>query len=234
MVNLSITERLEIVKKDPNELNNFIEEYKPFIASIVEKMTGRYAAYGESDELSIGLIAFNESIQKYNPQKGSFLTFAKYVITNRLIDYFRKNKNHLNTTPLEEYVGDDKDDEIDITFDKCISDFNESEINALRKSEILELKDELAKWDISFDSLLKESPKHEKKRETINMIISKIMSSPEIVDSIITKKHFPITQIQKISNIPLKFLERSRKYIITIITIKSGDYSLLKSFVNWG
>ena len=40
--------------------------------------------------MSIALLAFDEAVQHYNAQKGSFLAFSSLVISRRLTDYMRK------------------------------------------------------------------------------------------------------------------------------------------------
>jgi len=52
---------------------------------------------GQDDEASIGLLAFNEAIDKYSEDKGAkFLTFAEIVIKRRLTDYYRKESRFTN------------------------------------------------------------------------------------------------------------------------------------------
>jgi RNA polymerase sigma factor len=89
---LSINERVTYIKDNEIEINGFVEEYKPFIATCVQKATGRYVRYGTDDELSIGLMAFVEAIKAYDLNKGNFLSFSQNIIKRRLIDYYRKEK----------------------------------------------------------------------------------------------------------------------------------------------
>ncbi|ATA59272.1 RNA polymerase sigma factor SigI [Geobacillus stearothermophilus] len=57
--------------------NELIEQYKPFIAKTASSVCKRFIRE-EDDEASIGLIAFNEAIEKYAPHKGgSFLSREK-------------------------------------------------------------------------------------------------------------------------------------------------------------
>ncbi len=90
----SLEERVEKAKKNKEELNKLIEIYKPFIASTMQKKTGRFLQYGYDDELTIGMMAFKEAIDSYDKNKGKFLNFAKMVINLRCIDYYRKNEKH--------------------------------------------------------------------------------------------------------------------------------------------
>ena len=57
MESSSINDRVQNIKDNNEDINIFIEEYKPFIASCAVKACGKYLKYGEDDELSIALIA---------------------------------------------------------------------------------------------------------------------------------------------------------------------------------
>ena len=52
--------------------NELIHSYKPFIAKTVSSVCKRYI-HESDDEFSIGLIAFNEAIQKYHSRKGELI-----------------------------------------------------------------------------------------------------------------------------------------------------------------
>ena len=71
----------------------FIQDYKPFIIKSLYQATGRIPNIESSDEYSIGLVAFNEAIEKFNEEKNcSFKSFSQQVIKRRLIDYKRSNQ----------------------------------------------------------------------------------------------------------------------------------------------
>lgn len=79
-----------------------IEDYQPFIATSVSRVCKRYIDQEQDDEFSIGLIAFNEAIDSFHEGKGSsFFTFARLVISRKVIDYIRQQKHHRQTVPLE-------------------------------------------------------------------------------------------------------------------------------------
>ena len=137
---ISINERVERIKNNEEEINRFVEEYKPFIASCTEKFIGRYVTYGESDELSIALIAFVESIRSFNSSKGNFLSFAQGVIRRRLIDFYRKEKKHMNIISLNEYFNEESGEEIDLSTEEAIEKYNIEELSEYRRLEIEELK----------------------------------------------------------------------------------------------
>ena len=230
MQSVLLNERVEKIRHDDEAINRFIEEYKPFIASCTEKITGRYMRYGEDDELSIALMAFVEAINSYDSVRGNFLSFAQGVIRRRLIDYFRKEKRHSNIISLNEYYGED-DDEKDLTADESIDKHSEEEVSEYRRLEIEELRDELSQWEISFFDLAEASPKHSKTRRICSEIIGFLLSQPELLRVIKQKKYLPVAEIEKALRIPRKNIERARKYIIAVIIISTGDYQYIKDYV---
>jgi len=226
----SINERVEKIKDNVEEINKFVEEYKPFIASCVEKSIGRYVKYGEDDELSIGLIAFVEAIKSHNRFKGSFLSFAQNVIKRRLIDYHRKEKKHKGVISLNEHYQEDSDEQ-DYNAIESLNRYNKDELAEYRRLELIELKNELTKWNITFLQLAEASPKHQKTKKLYSDIVTFILSKPEMLKNIKHSKTLPIVEIEKELAIPRKKIDRARKYIIAYIIIASGDYQYIKDYL---
>jgi len=230
----SLNERVINIKQNTEEVNRLIEEYKPFIASTVEKHLQRYVEYGIDDELSIALIAFHEAIEKYDIQKGSFLSFAKITIKHRLIDYYRNEQKFKGQVV---YVGQDKqnDDEeiVNLYVDESVKEYTEAQRSELRRLELEEIKKELAQWGISFADVAKSSPKQEGTRRTYLAAIDFIINNPDIVDIIKKKKYLPVEKIVTGLKIPRKRIERGRNYIIAAVLILSGDYQFINEYIKW-
>lgn len=227
-----INDRVEAIKDNEDEINRFVEEYKPFIASCTEKVTGRYVRYGEDDELSVALMAFVEAIKSFQGSRGNFLTFAQAVIKRRIIDYYRKEKRHTNVVLFNEYYVED-DEEKDITANKSIDNYHADEISEYRKFELEELKEELKQWDISFFDLAEASPKHTKTKKLCRQVIEYILSRPDLIKTIKKKRYLPIAEVEGALKVPRKNIERARKYIIAVVIIRTGDYQYIRDYVNW-
>lgn len=229
-----IEDRVVIAKNNEEELNKIIEEYKPFIASVVNKKVGRYVKYGHDDELSIGLLAFKEAIDSYDRKKGKFIPFAKQVISIRLIDYYRKTKKEKNIIYLN------IDDELEnseisnIEKEKAILNYEKNEENEIRKLEIIEYSKELKNWNIDFNDLVKASPKQKKLREIYKEVSKVIVNNAEILKELLSKKRLPINKIVQIYDIHRKKLERGRIYIIALVIAQIGDYELIKEYIYGG
>ena len=64
------------------------KQYLPFVKD---------TSHESDDEFSIGLIAFNEAIQKYNSEKGhSLISFSELLIKRRVIDYIRSQSRNMS------------------------------------------------------------------------------------------------------------------------------------------
>ncbi len=234
MKELTLNERVEQIKCSETDINQLVNEYKPFIASCVQKITGHFVNYGEDDELSIALIAFVEAIKSYDISKGNFLSFSQNVIKRRLIDYYRKEKKHSKVISITSFSDENNDLEYDFTSNESMEIYSIQKISDYRKLELQDLKKELSDWDISFFDLVNISPKHEKTRRTYSEIIKFLVSCPELITQIKQKKLLPIAEIEKNLDIPRKTIERSRKYILAVIIILTGDYQYVSEYIDLG
>ncbi len=163
----TLEERVISSRKDPQKRDLLIKQFKPFIASVIQKRLGKFLAYGVDEELSIGLLAFDEAINSYNISKGKFLSFSRLVITNRIIDYYRKQSRQSHLTSSY----DDTEDETtsNLIDKKSVEQFTlQSELED-KKFEIIEYSQELKQWGINFSELERISPKQDNLRmEYIN------------------------------------------------------------------
>ena len=233
----TINERVERIRLLKDEKSEFIQEYKPFIASAVEKCVGRYMTYGRDDELSIGLIAFEEAINHFDVSKGSFLSFAQNVIKRRIIDYYRKEKRHQGVSYISDYPAEDEGEnayDYVVTAEQIQGRYFEQEVNDLRKMEIMQLKLELEKFDLDFSDIAKSSPKHKGTKKAYLDIVKFVIENKEVVDKIRQKKYVPVAEIQMATNLPRKTIERARNYVIAAVLILTGDYYSLREYIDWG
>ncbi|NTV89695.1 MAG: RNA polymerase sigma-I factor [Clostridiales bacterium] len=230
---MDLNDKVMAIRDNDIEINLLIEEYKPFIAACAGKASGRYVRYGEDDELSIALMAFVEAIRAYDAGKGNFLPFSSKVIKRRIIDYYRKEKKHEKVLSINQYSGEE-DDSADITAGRSFEIFNEEKTAEMRRIEIGQLREELASWGISFSELAASSPKHKKTKQVCNEIVSFILSDKSMIAAIKGKRQLPVADIENTLQIPRKIIEKSRRYIISVIIIATGDYQYVREYVNLG
>jgi RNA polymerase sigma factor len=209
-----------------------IESYKPFIAKTVSSVCKRYI-HESDDEFSIGLIAFNEAIEKYSSEKGSsLLSFAEVMIKRRVIDYIRQQSRNKS---ISFSVANDsvEEDERRFTIEDELSldDFRKKTEQQQRRDEIVQFQNILKGFDLSFDDLLVQSPKHADARKNAMLVAQAIVENEALKLLLLEKKRLPIKQLEEIVNVSRKTVERNRKYIIAIALILIGDYIYLKDYI---
>jgi RNA polymerase sigma factor len=228
----SLDERAVIAKQSEDETERLIEDFRPFLNARVAKYS-LWSDMNQREEMfSIAMMAFYESIQKYDISKGHYFPFANRVVCERLIDYIRSIYRHEGkTVPLDE-----DDEERPSAQSGAIEEVSIRSYDAQRRQqslvdEIEQFKAELTTWGITMDILTQHSPKHQKVRDTYKRVIAKICQSPDIVQTIQIKRYFPIKAVSELTGLPQKNLERARTFILASIIIKMGDYEYLSDYV---
>ena len=212
--------------------DKLIDSYKPFIAKTVSSVCKRYI-HESDDEFSIGLIAFNEAIQKYSPDKGSSLiSFSEILIKRRVIDYIRKQSKHqILSFDAGAYTGEDEQNGSAIEDELSIEDYKKKTDEELRREEIVQFTEVLEQFDLSFNDLLEQSPKHADARKNAMTVAVILAENEELKGILLEKKKLPIKQLESYVSISRKTIERNRKYIIAISLILVGDYVYLKDYI---
>lgn len=211
--------------------DDLIDQYKPFIAKTVSQVCKRYINETD-DEFSIGLIAFNEAIEKYSTEKGSsLLSFAELIIKRRVIDFIRKESRQ-QTLKLDLTLNDDEETiqnkyEVDASVEEFQKHFEQEQ----RKDEIIHYQTVLEQFNLSFDDLVDNSPKHADARENAMKVANIVIQHQELKSILFDKKRLPIKDIENIADVSRKTIERNRKYIIAICIIMASDYLYLKDYV---
>ncbi|MEH7354961.1 RNA polymerase sigma factor SigI [Neobacillus drentensis] len=223
---------LLIQQGDRHLLDELIDAYKPFIAKTVSSVCRRYI-YESDDEFSIGLIAFNEAIDKYSKERGSsLLSFSEVIIRRRVIDYIRKQtKNQHISIDITNASQDEDSAGSVIVNELSLDDFHKKNDEKLRKDEILNFQKLLTTFDLSFSDLVENSPKHADARKSAIMTAKLIVDNPELKELLFEKKRLPIKQLEKMVKVSRKTIERNRKYIIAIALILSNDYVYMKDYI---
>lgn len=228
-----LEETVEKIHQGDAELREeLIESYKPFIAKTVSAVCKRYI-HESDDEFSIGLIAFNEAIQKYSSEKGnSLLSFAEVMIKRRVIDYIRqqsRNQSLSFTVPADQ--SDEEQQRSTIEDELSLDEFRKKTEQELRRDEIIQFQAILREFDLSFQDLLEQSPKHADARKNAMLVAKAMVDHEELKQLLLDKKRLPIKQLEDMVKVSRKTIERNRKYIIAIALILIGDYIYLKDYI---
>ncbi len=225
----SLNETIAEIKNGNTELKElFIDDYRPFILKCVSKTSKKYIDTNNSEEYSIGLIAFNEAIESFNEDKRiNFLTFAEMVIDRRVKNYLKKEQKHSNVIPLTSYLSNENEGVNLIENDSMIIHFDQIET----RSEIEQLKKKLSEYDIVFKDLIQNSPKHKDARVKCIKIARFINSDIKMISRLMEKKSLPVREILKNIKVSTRTLERNRKYIIAACLVLNSDLDIVKGFL---
>ncbi len=209
-----------------------IDSYKPFIAKTVSSVCKRYI-HESDDEFSIGLIAFNEAIQKYSSDKGnSLLSFAEVMIKRRVIDYIRQQgRNQTLSFNISNDPAEEEQQRSTIEDDLSLEEFRKKTEQELRREEISQFQVILKEFDLSFQGLLEQSPKHADARKNAMLVAKALVEDEDLKNLLLEKKRLPIKQLEEKVKVSRKTIERNRKYIIAIALILIGDYVYLKDYI---
>lgn len=221
---------LTIQRSSSKEIEDFIVQYEPFICKTLSTICGRYITRHD-DEYSIGLAAFHDAIKGYSFKKGaSFLSFAKLIIKRSLIDFFRKESKYQNLSKVEpesENMHEYFDEHV---YNSYLKNFEESN----RRDEIIHFNEMLSQFDISLETLVYVSPKHEETRRQILGVVDYISSDEEILAFMYKKKKLPMNLLMTKVDVSRKTLDKFRKYIIAMCIITQNDYVYLQSYLKRG
>ncbi|WP_195938169.1 sigma factor [Romboutsia sp. 1001713B170131_170501_G6] len=205
------------------DINQIVEENIGFIINTISKVTGKYVSIENDDEFSIGLMAFVEALDKYNQEKGPFLSFAKIVIESRIKNYLVKEKKKVDVVSIDLYK------EIGIDINNIL--YNPIEDKTELINEIQQFKEELNLFKLTIEDLIKEAPKHSDTRKNAINVSKKASKDLEITDFMYEKKRLPIKKISLKYMVTEKVIKRSKKFIISLIIIFFKKYRNLMLWI---
>lgn len=227
-----INKEVILCKNDKERINELIIRYKPFIFDTLYSLEKEFNI-NPDDFLTVGMLAFKEAIEKYAPDKGSFLSFAKLVIRSRTIDYIRKTLKKQKNEEL--ILSDDDYKKVSYINEKTSLDYYDIKSqNEYRKLEIMELKKILSNWEMTMDEMVENSPRKKSLRKLYINIAKEVSENNDLLKNLFETKRLPIKQICEMFKVNRKKIERGRKYIIFLILIMSGDYPYVKSYLEMG
>ena len=228
-----LDERAVVAVRSDEEMERLIEDYRSFLRSRVYRYSTHCDNAQREEMYGTAMLAFYESVKKYDPSKGHFFPFSNRIVCERLIDYNRRVSRHDgHLVSLEDEDTDPLSAQSAAVTELSIRSYETTNSQAQLVEEIEQFKEELAGWGISMASLAMQSPRHKKLREDYRMVVTLIAQTPDIIQTIQLKRYFPIKAVAKISGIPPKKLERARNFILASLIIKMGDYDYLSEYVN--
>ncbi|MBO8171677.1 MAG: RNA polymerase sigma-I factor [Bacillaceae bacterium] len=215
-----------------------IEQNREYVKKVTSSICKRPVRQ-EDDEMSIGLIAFNEAIDRYQPDSPKhFYGYARMIIESRLIDYFRREKKHQKVVSMEDGMRHDEEgnaaSQSVYEVKQAVEHYQEEQLIRERAEEIRRYSHMLKAYGIQFSELEAAAPKHRDSRATLVRIARDFARDEELVRDLKATKKLPLKKMARMAGVSRKTLERSRKYLIAIILILTGDeFVHLKSTVRF-
>ncbi|ODA38794.1 RNA polymerase sigma-I factor [Desulfosporosinus sp. BG] len=208
-----------------------IRSHKAFIAQVSSKICNRYLTWDNDDELSIALIAFNEAIDTFDPHGGaSFYSFVHMVIRRRLVDYFRKEgkHQHLSLSPMNP-----EDEELSrYDLDTSQEQYQEIENTAIFAEVVENYVHVLSDYNVTLDDLVKVSPKHRDSKQTLLRVVLALSNNSNLMAHLKKHKLLPIKELELLTGVKRKVLEKGRKYLIALaLVLSEPEFHPLKNFM---
>ncbi len=221
------TEQLLLAQRDPRAREALLAENDLLIRRCASRAAGRFVDC--HDAYSEALIAFNDAITAYRPDKGSFQALAAAAIQNRITDLLRKESRSGRCIPFSALsTQDDRGGEIPFEMEDPAPVVSDAAL------EIRALRQELVEFNISFFDLPKSSPKFGRTKRACLEVIRWLIRQPERVAAVRKTKCLPASQIMAELGTGSKVLERSRTYIIAGMLIWAGDYPVMREYFKIG
>ncbi|MDK2867884.1 MAG: polymerase sigma factor [Clostridiales bacterium] len=177
--------------------NQVISEKTPFVIYMVSQTMGRYVETENDIEFLIGLEALNEAIDKYDPQKGAFESFAGTVIKNRVRDELRQmSKRQKMITIHEDIEATAGEERLDLMI------------------ELNEFSELLKKYRLDFDSMAVKSPAHKDTRIRALKCAARLSKVTAIAAAIQSTLKLPIAMIVKHKLETRRFLYAHQRYVL--------------------
>lgn len=233
----NVKERLDdmlarVKQGDTDARDQLIETYMPFVLRVASQKVGRYLNPHTDEEVNVALMAFNEAIDAYNEDRGSFFAFSQTVIQRRLVDYFRKHREEPREVLFSDLQGDnDLSSNAGPLEHKAVSVWTVSQEDEARRQEIDEYQAALHKLGIKWSDLVRSAPKHRDSRRRAIELGCAVVAHPERQQPLLERGVLPVQALVKEFGVSRRLIERHRRYIIAVAILMSLDLPYLQEYV---
>lgn len=214
---------------DKQASNQLIEKMTPLVRKAVRRFLRTFNV-DDSDEFSIALSAVNEAISRY--KAGTLMTFENYsamIIKNRLIDWHRQQKKQPQTIS---YTTDQEDDKRNSLNNKLADPAAEQiQQNLEFEQSYMEIEWLLSQYKMGFESLAESFPKHRDSRLMCIKLARLLISDEILLQQFNRKRQLPAKGLSKLSEVPVKTIEKNRGSIILLTLIMQSDLQLLQYYI---
>jgi len=230
-----------LAKQDDQRLADLIERNRSWILRCASETAHRYVTESD-DEWSAALLAFSEAVRDFEADKGSFRGFAAVVIRRRVLDYLRfegRRSAELSVAP-ESFDGTvEEPDAPALTLEvrRRVADealaVSAEDTAARTREEIAAMQEILGGYGFSFFDLADCSPHAEKTKTACAAAVRALLSSEALLDAMRRAHALPMKELERVSGVKRKLLDRHRRYIIAAAEILSGEYPILAGYMEF-
>ena len=220
---------------DQEARERLIAQHTPLVLRVGARVCGHYLQAGRDDEVSVGLMAVNEAVDRYRPDCGaSFPAFAELVVRRRLIDHLRRQSAR-KELPFSYF--DQADDEggqwSPVEFARAQEVDRERRDAVDRRSEVEEFQRLLAPYGITLRDLVRQSPQHQDARQRAVAVARAVAGHPQWGGYLRQHHALPLREMERVAELGVsrKTLERQRKFIIAVAVILMEGLHTLRSYV---
>ena len=219
-------------KEDSQKADDLIRAYIPFIRSEATRVMGRFCT-DQDDEYSIALMAFYEAVMGYERIRGAFLHYASMLIRSRLIDHSRREARHQGQLSLFEDAGAGDDRTLADTLADDRERVEELVSREATRQEILELREVLERFGVSFSDVAENSPKQERTLQSCAAAVRYGAEHRELLEELLRTGKLPMAQLVSGTGVERKTLERHRKYILAMLLIQTNGFEIMRGHMRY-
>ncbi|MDI6895430.1 MAG: RNA polymerase sigma-I factor [Bacillota bacterium] len=210
-----------------------LRDYQPFVLRVVSRVQGGYVT-GSSEEASIGLVAFNEAIDSYRPDRGvAFLTFCETVIRRRLIDHYRREVRRAREIPLSTLQEEDEEGSVYAPVEvEAARAAHQAYVETWeRREEVTRFGTRLKEIGLSLRELVRISPRHRDARQRALRAARYLAGRPGLGRQVLERGELPVRELEANLGLGRKMLERNRKYILAMTLVLLEDFPYLQDYL---
>lgn len=218
---VTLGDEVQLAQRDAAARERLIEQNMDFIRRCASRAAGRFVD-SHDDACSEAMIAFNDAISAYRPERGAFHPFAAVAIHNRVTDLLRRESRSAVCVPFSAMPAQDVETPFEVEDPKQA--FSDAAF------EIAAAKQELNALGVDFFELPKASPKAKKTKAACMQVIGYLLHEPLLLQAVHKTACLPGKTLMQELGVSSKVLERHRKYILAGLVILGGDYPTLQGY----
>lgn len=219
---------------DPSAKHQLLHHYRPLVIRTVSEVCKRYIDW-HRDEASVGLLALNEAIERYDLSEGkSFENYVRLIVKSRLSDYFRSEKRKTSGQVAWDSREEDEFESSPAEIASSMESYAEQQLSQSLAEELMLYDEVLQEYGILLERLEEDSPDHQDTRKRLIQIAKEFCRRPDHLQHLDKTKQLPLKAMLGWAEVSRKTLERNRKYLIAIIIIySSSEFVHIRSTISF-